>query len=76
MARPEGYWTAERRREAESSGAAMPGGRFPIEDCADVQAAVHDLNRVPARQRQNVRRHIVRRATALGCPLPDTWRVR
>lgn len=75
-------WTADERRRALSEGHALPplheGGepRYPIEDCEDVSAAIHDLGRTQASNRAEVRAHIVRRATALGCDLPDTWKVR
>lgn len=54
----------------------MPGGRYPIESCTDVENAVRDLGRTPPAEREAVRHHIVRRATALGCPLPENWKVR
>lgn len=71
-------WTDPERRAALARGHALPPepGRFPVESCEDFQAALPDLNRIPEGERASVRGYLTRRALALGCPLPETWRVR
>ena len=69
---------AAARKKAASMGDAMPGGRFPIRDRADLANAIRAVGRVqpPTEQaRAKVRRFIAKRATALGCQdmIPDTW---
>ena len=68
-------WNATKRKKAAASGAAMPGGRFPIKDCRDVEKAVHALGRAKG-DTAKVKAHIRKRAKALGCMsnVPDTWK--
>ena len=68
-------WNAEKREKAASSGAAMPGGRFPIKDCTDVGKAVRALGRGKG-DKAAIRAHIKKRAKALGCMgnVPDDWK--
>jgi hypothetical protein len=66
------------RRDLASEGRALPGGRFPIRNCTDLNKAVHAVGRVrpnTEEARAKVRRFIIRRARALGCTsgVPDTW---
>lgn len=66
------------RKDAAHKGQAMPGGRFPIRNRADLQAAIRAVGRVKPnteQARSTVRRHIIRRAKALGLSseIPDTW---
>lgn len=81
MARAD-YWTAERRGEALAQGHALPPlhdgeePRYPIETCEDVHDAIRSLGRTEPSERPVVRAYIVRQATRLGCPLPETWKVR
>jgi hypothetical protein len=73
------YWlsdktfTAARRKELASKGAAMPDGSFPIESATDVQHAVDDWGR--AGSDAAVKAHIIKRAQALGATdkLPADW---
>lgn len=72
--------TAEERRTAEEKGEAMPGGRYPIRNRSDLEKAIHAVGRAGGRsgtesERAAVRRHIIKRARALGAAdmIPDTW---
>jgi hypothetical protein len=68
-------FTAEQRRQAAASGAAMPGGRYPIENAEDLHNAVHALGRGKG-DHAAIKSHIIRRAKALGLSneLPDDWK--
>jgi hypothetical protein len=46
----------------------MPGGRFPINDTADLDRAKHAFGRAKPSTKPAVRRWIDRRAKALGQP--------
>jgi hypothetical protein len=52
------------RRETESKGEAMPGGRFPIRNAGDLSNAKHDYGR--ANGKPAVKRWINKRAKELG----------
>lgn len=72
--------TAAKRDRAESSGAAMPGGRYPIETEADLAKAIKAVGRAGGPEgteadRKAVRRHIMKRARALGKAdmIPQSW---
>jgi len=70
--------SAEGRRKAAATGAALPGGRYPITNKQDLQNAIHALGRAKggASGRAVVKRFIIRRARALGLMdvLPDDWK--
>ena len=68
-------FTAEQRRHAASTGAAMPGGRYPIENVADLHNAIHAIGRGSG-SHAAIRAHIISRARALGATdqLPDDWK--
>lgn len=70
------YWNTARRKKAAEDGDALPDGSFPIANCTDVENAIRDLNRIPEGERETARRHIAKRALALGCPLPESWHMR
>ncbi len=74
--------TAEQRRQFASSGAAMPDGSFYIRNRGDLQNAIRAVGRATPNagesdvaRRNAVRRHIIKRAKALGLTdmIPDTW---
>lgn len=69
------YNTAERRRMAEM-GQAMPDGSFPIKNRVDLANAIQSVGR--ASNYEAARRHIIRRARALGLiqMLPQDWNVK
>lgn len=67
-------FSAEQRRQAAASGAAMPGGRYPIENSEDLHNAIHAVGRGKG-SHEAIRQHIIRRAKALGLTseLPEGW---
>ena len=70
--------SAEKRNRAESSGAAMEGGRYPIENEQDLRNAIRAVGRARPNtdaERNKVRRHIMKRARALGLSklIPQSW---
>lgn len=71
---------AEKRNRAEKSGAAMEGGRYPIENVEDLQKAIKAVGRAGGKNgteadRKAVRKHIMARAKALGKSflIPKNW---
>lgn len=64
--------TQERERLA-SRGAAMPDGSYPIATVQDLRNAIQSFGR--AKNPAAVKRHIIRRARALGAikELPESW---
>lgn len=62
------------RDDAEDSGAAMPGGRYPILNRDDLRNAIHAVGRGKG-DHAEIRAHIVKRARALGLSamIPDDW---
>jgi hypothetical protein len=69
-------FTAEERRAATASGAAMAGGGYPIENKSDLHNAIHAIGRGKA-PHASIREHITSRARALGltADLPTDWKV-
>jgi hypothetical protein len=69
--------SAEKRHRAESKHQAMPGGRFPIENRADLLKAIKAVGRAKGGEagRGGGRRDQAQRAKALGLTslLPDSW---
>jgi hypothetical protein len=66
--------SAEGRRKAAASGAAMQDGSYPINTKADLRKAIKAVGRGGA-DHDAIRRHIVKRAKALGLEamVPDNW---
>lgn len=74
-------YSTEKRIELAREGKAIPikedgkivGGRYPIDNASDLEAAVSSFGR--AKSKPEVQAHIVRRARALGATdkLPDAW---
>ncbi|HEX7160540.1 MAG TPA: hypothetical protein VF223_04795 [Trebonia sp.] len=69
---------AQMRQHMAAAGEAMPGGRFPIGNRADLENAIRAVGRVQPNTeaaRSAVRRFIIRRAQELGLSdlIPDTW---
>lgn len=64
----------KQRAAAADSGAAMPGGGFPIENTGDLKNAIQAVGR--AKNPDAAKAHIKARAKALGAEglLPDTWK--
>lgn len=67
-------FTADQRRRAASSGAAMRDGSFPIENKGDLANAIRAIGR--SKNPSAAKAHIKARAKALGASgmLPDTWK--
>lgn len=67
-------YSPKQRRAMASRGQAMPDGSFPIADEADLRNAIQSVGR--AANYDAAKRHIVRRARALGLTemLPEEWR--
>lgn len=68
-------FTDEKRKELADSGAAMPGGEFPIETTGDLSNAIRAFGR--AKDKDATKRHIIARAKSLGASdtLPESWSV-
>lgn len=72
-------FSSEDRRRLAKSGAAMSDGSFPIRNRSDLQNAIRAVGRTrpnTSAQRKKVRRHILRRARAIGASdlIPSTWK--
>ena len=64
-------FSAEQRREAATSGAALPDGSFPIKNQSDLDNAVRLVGH--AKKPEKAKAHITSRALSLGLKLPDSW---
>ena len=66
-------FSASRRRTLAKSGAAMRHGGFPILSAKDLDNAIQAIGR--AKNPAEAKRHIVKRAKALGATgkLPVSW---
>lgn len=67
-------FTAAQRKQLAKEGKAMPDGSYPIRNVTDLRNAIMDFGRGgsdPA-----VKRHIIKRARALGAldAIPDSWK--
>lgn len=67
-------FTAEQRKRAAKSGAAMKDGSYPIENKSDLANAIRAIGR--SQNPEATKGHIKRRAAALGATsmLPDSWK--
>jgi hypothetical protein len=66
-------FSAEERKQAAKSGAALPDGSFPIKTVSDLHNAIQALGR--AKDKAKAKAHIIARAKALGASkeLPESW---
>jgi len=64
------------RQKLAKSGKAMSGGSFPIRNAEDLQNAIRAFGRAKESERADVKRHIIKRARALGKYdlVPDNWK--
>jgi hypothetical protein len=64
------------RQKLAKSGKALPGGSFPIRDTEDLQNAIRAFGRAKESDRADVKRHIIKRARALGKYdlVPENWK--
>lgn len=67
-------FSTKEREELASSGKAMPGGGYPIENEGDLKNAIRAYGR--GKNKPAVKEHIMRRARALGRSdiIPDKWK--
>jgi ATP-dependent protease ClpP protease subunit len=70
----EKYSQADRDRMAKN-GQAMPDGSYPIADAEDLSNAIHAVGRGKNNPHSAIRRHIIKRAKALGrsSEIPEGW---
>jgi 2'-5' RNA ligase len=68
-------YSTEKRKELEKSGAAMKGGGYPIKTVEDLKNAIKAYGRAKESERAAVRKHIMKRARALGKSdlIPEKW---
>jgi len=69
-------FTEDERKEMAAKGIAMPDGSFPIPDKQHLISAIHMVGLAgPDKDRRAIRRHIIRRAEALGLRdlIPAHW---
>ena len=64
-------FSADERQALADKGHALDDGSFPIESCKDVENAVRLVGH--AKDPAAAKAHIRKRASALGCSLPDSW---
>jgi ATP-dependent protease ClpP protease subunit len=67
-------YKADDRDSMAKSGEAMPDGSYPIADGEDLDKAIHAVGRGGA-DHDAIRKHIIKRAAALGqsAKIPDNW---
>lgn len=64
------------RKRLASEGKALPDGSYPIRNSGDLKNAIQSYGRSRPGDRAKVRRHIVKRARALGKAdmIPENWK--
>jgi hypothetical protein len=64
------------RQKLAKSGKALSSGSFPIRNAEDLQNAIKAFGRAKESERADVKRHIIKRARALGKYdlVPDDWK--
>lgn len=67
--------SAEARDNAADKGQALPDGKLPIRNTKELEAAIKLRNHVDGHSASEVRKHITKRARALGATdkLPEEW---
>jgi hypothetical protein len=65
----------DKRKELAKKGAAMPDGSYPISTVGDLKNAIRAYGRAKEGDKAKVRRHIKKRARALGKTdlIPESW---
>lgn len=71
-----GYVSKKSREEAAEKGEALSDGSYPIRNVSDLKNAIQAYGRAKESDRAKVRRHIIKRARALGKAdlIPDNWK--
>lgn len=60
------YFSPQQRQSLAKTGAAMPGGRYPIRNATDLKHAEMAIGRTPPSGRPAVEAHIAERRRELG----------
>ena len=68
-------YNADDRKRMAANGQALPDGSYPIADEEDLHNAIHAVGRGSNNSHDTIRRHIIKRAKALGLSsaIPDNW---
>lgn len=68
-------FTEEQRKTLAEKGQALKDGSYPIRNKADLKNAIRAIGRANKSKRAEVRKHIIKRAKALGAAklIPETW---
>ena len=71
-----GYVSKQSREQAAEKGQALPDGSYPIRNESDLKNAISAFGRSKESDRAKVRRHIIKRARALGKYdlVPEDWK--
>lgn len=71
-----GYVSKRSREQAAEKGHALPDGSYPIRNVADLKNAIKAYGRAKESDRSKVRKHIIKRARALGKYdlIPEDWK--
>lgn len=68
-------FTEEQRKALAEEGKALKDGSYPIRNKADLKNAIRAIGRANKAKRAAVKKHILKRAKALGATkfIPETW---
>lgn len=68
-------YSEDARKKMEGKGQAMKDGRYPIANVSDLKNAISAYGRGKPEDKAAIRRHIIKRARALGKTdlIPDSW---
>lgn len=68
-------FTEEQRKDLAKKGQALKDGSYPIRNEADLKNAIRAIGRADKAKRAAVKKHILKRAKALGATkfIPETW---
>jgi DNA-binding ferritin-like protein len=68
-------FTTKQRQNLADKGFALPDGSYPIENVEDLKNAIQAYGRASLKKQAAVKKHIVKRARALGSEdlIPKTW---
>lgn len=68
-------YSKKSRNAQAKSGQAMPDGSYPIKNVNDLHNAIRAVGRGRNNSHDAIRRHIIRRAIALGArnAIPSDW---
>lgn len=69
-------YSPEQRKFFSEKGITLPDGSYPINDVSDLRKAIRACARIEGSKRSSVRRHVIKRARALGNQnlIPSHWR--